>query len=57
MCYVYITHNSLVFNMNYVFCYFQAYSGSQKVDDKEKILWMRFERSDINGKNNLYYTV
>jgi hypothetical protein len=34
-----------------------AYSGSQKVDDKEKILWMRFERSDINGKNNLYYTV
>ncbi|CAG2251222.1 Breast carcinoma-amplified sequence 3,Breast carcinoma-amplified sequence 3 homolog [Mytilus edulis] len=26
----------------------QAYSGNQKVDDKEKILWMRFERSDIN---------
>ncbi|VDI22014.1 Hypothetical predicted protein [Mytilus galloprovincialis] len=25
-----------------------AYSGNQKVDDKEKILWMRFERSDIN---------
>lgn len=26
----------------------QAYTGSQKVDDKEKIQWIRFEKSDIN---------
>ena len=28
----------------------QAYSGVQKPDDREKIQWIKFEQSDINGK-------
>ncbi|XP_046356113.1 BCAS3 microtubule associated cell migration factor-like [Haliotis rufescens] len=26
----------------------QAYSGTQKTDDKDKILWVKFERCDVN---------
>lgn len=30
---------------------FKAYSGAPPTDEKEKIIWVRFERADINGKS------
>lgn len=28
----------------------QAYTGAPPTDEKEKIIWVRFERADINGE-------
>ncbi|MEE6469549.1 hypothetical protein FKM82_008664 [Ascaphus truei] len=28
----------------------QAYSGSPTTDEKEKIIWVRFDNADLNGK-------
>ena len=29
----------------------QAYTGAPPTDEKEKIIWVRFEKADINGKS------
>ncbi|CDQ97097.1 unnamed protein product [Oncorhynchus mykiss] len=29
----------------------QAYTGAPPTDEKEKIVWVRFEKADINGKS------
>jgi hypothetical protein len=30
----------------------QAYSGSPLTEEKEKIVWVRFENADLNGMTN-----
>lgn len=29
--------------------FLQAYTGAPPTDEKEKIIWVRFEKADING--------
>lgn len=31
----------------------QAYSGTPLTEEKEKIVWVRFENADLNGMTNL----
>lgn len=31
----------------------QAYSGAPPTDEKEKVIWVRFDKADINGKSAL----
>lgn len=28
----------------------KAYTGAPPTDEKEKVIWVRFEKADINGK-------
>lgn len=40
---VYFVHSVLSYSL-------QAYTGAPPTDEKEKIIWVRFEKADINGK-------
>lgn len=35
-----------------LFFFLQAYTGAPPTDEKEKIIWVRFEKADINGMNS-----
>lgn len=35
----------------------QAYTGAPPTDEKEKIIWVRFEKADINGKLVILYSL
>lgn len=34
---------------------FQAVTGTQRQEDKEKVLWVKFEQGDINGMCKILY--
>ena len=36
-----------------LFVYTQAVTGGQKQEDKERVLWVKFEEADINGKRRV----
>lgn len=38
---------------NDIFVYTQAVTGGQKQEDKERVLWVKFEEADINGKRSV----
>lgn len=37
------------FSWSLSFVIFKAYTGTPPTDEKEKIVWVRFEKADING--------
>lgn len=35
--------------------FIQAYSGTPPAEEKEKIIWVRFENADLNGIVSFFY--